>query len=83
VLLIGMVLTSFDRSAAWLGARRWNLMHRVGLHYVWGIFAFTYGGAATVGERLFPVVAIVVLLGALGLRVAMRVRPRSAALPTR
>jgi hypothetical protein len=82
LLLIGMVLTSFDRSAAWLGERRWMLLHRVGLHYVWVIFAFTYGGAATAGGRLFPVVAIAALLGALGLRVAARVRQRSAALPT-
>lgn len=81
VLLIAMVLTSFDRSAAWLGERRWNLLHRVGLHYVWAIFAFTYGGAALVGGRLFPFVAIVGLLGALVLRVAVRARQRSAALP--
>ncbi len=81
LLLIAMVLTSFDRSAAWLGGPRWNLLHRVGLHYVWGIFAFTYGGSATAGGRLFPLVAIVALLGALGLRVAVRARQRSAALP--
>jgi hypothetical protein len=83
LLLIGMVLTSFDRSVAWLGERRWDLLHRVGLHYIWVIFAFTYGGAATAGGRLFPVVAIVGLLGALGLRVVARVRQRSAALPAR
>lgn len=82
VLLIAMVLTSFDRSAAWLGERHWNLLHRTGLHYVWVIFAFTYAGAASTGERLFPVLATMALLGALGLRLGVRVRKRSAAFPT-
>jgi hypothetical protein len=48
---------------------------------VWVIFAFTYGGAAVVGGRLFPIVAIVALLAALGLRIVARSRARSLELP--
>jgi hypothetical protein len=81
LLLIAMVFTSFDRTAAWLGEQRWDWLHRLGLHYVWVIFAFTYGGAAVVGGRLFPIVAIVALLAALGLRILARSRAPSVELP--
>jgi hypothetical protein len=42
LLIAAMVATSFDRSAAWLGARRWRLLHTVGNYYVLGIFTLTY-----------------------------------------
>ncbi len=79
LLLLAMVATSFDASATWLGGRRWNQLHRLGLHYVWVIFVFTYGGAALVSDRVFPGVAIAALLGALALRMAVHLRERSAA----
>lgn len=42
VFLAAMVATSFDRTQAWLGARRWRILHSVGNWYVFGIFAMTY-----------------------------------------
>lgn len=81
LLLLAMIATSFDRSAAWLGARRWNLLHRVGIHYVWAIFAFTYAGAASAGRRIFPLVAVAALLLALGARLGVRLRQRSPLAP--
>jgi hypothetical protein len=40
-----MAATSFDRSAAWLGPRRWKLLHTVGGYDLAAIFAFTYAPA--------------------------------------
>jgi DMSO/TMAO reductase YedYZ heme-binding membrane subunit len=76
VLIAAMVATSFDRSAAWLGARAWNRLHRAGLHYVFGVFLFTYAGAAAQG-RVFPALASAALLGAAGLRWLARSRARA------
>jgi hypothetical protein len=79
-LLAAMTATSFDRSAAWLGPRWWNRLHRTGIHYLWFVFALTFAGgiagASTTGQRVISAVATAVLLGALALRVAVRARRR-------
>jgi hypothetical protein len=75
VLLAAMTATSFDRSAAWLGARRWRLLHKTGMYYCWVIFFISYLPRMLVESILYlPFVAV--LLGALGLRVAARRRLR-------
>ncbi len=42
LLLAAMTLTSFDRTARWLGPRRWKALHRTGIHYLWFIFALDW-----------------------------------------
>lgn len=42
VFTAAMVLTSFDRTAAWLGRARWRTLHRFGMYVIFAIFAFTY-----------------------------------------
>jgi CheY-like chemotaxis protein len=37
-LLAAMTVTSFDRTAAWLGRRAWNALHTVGSLTLWGAF---------------------------------------------
>jgi methionine sulfoxide reductase heme-binding subunit len=37
-----MALTSFDRTARWLGARRWRILHLTGAYIIWAIFALDY-----------------------------------------
>lgn len=67
VFLAAMVATSFDRTAAWLGARRWRLLHKSGMYYCWFIFFISYVPRMLVESALyFPFVAV--LLGAVGLR---------------
>jgi len=46
LFIAAMTATSFDRTAAWLGARRWRLLHLVGGWYIWLSFA------AAIGKRL-------------------------------
>jgi methionine sulfoxide reductase heme-binding subunit len=75
VFLLAMTATSTNAAVAWLGARRWRLLHKAGGYYLWGIFALSYVGRA-VEEPLYlpPTLA---LLGALGLRIAAHRRARS------
>jgi hypothetical protein len=76
VFLAAMAATSFDRSAAWLGARRWHLLHKTGMYYCWFIFFISYVPRMLAESPLyFPFVAV--LLGGIGLR-ALAAR-RSAA----
>jgi methionine sulfoxide reductase heme-binding subunit len=42
LFIAAMTATSFDRTAAWLGARRWRALHGVGVHYIWAIFFLNF-----------------------------------------
>jgi sulfoxide reductase heme-binding subunit YedZ len=76
VLTALMTVTSFDRPAAWLGRRRWRLLHTAGVYYLWAIFFFSYVGRAA-SPRYAALV--VVLAASLALRVAAAVRRRARA----
>lgn len=71
VFLAAMTATSFDRTAAWLGARNWRLLHRTGMYYCWFIFFISYAPRAAV-ESLLYLPFVVVLLASIGLRIAAR-----------
>jgi DMSO/TMAO reductase YedYZ heme-binding membrane subunit len=68
VLLAAMTLTSFDRTARWLGPRRWKTLHRIGIHYIWFIFAQSWTGAAFQSPWYLPFA--LATWGALGVRIA-------------
>jgi sulfoxide reductase heme-binding subunit YedZ len=70
VFIAAMVATSFDRSAAWLGPRRWKVLHTVGMYYIWIIFLQSYLPRAVVSPAYIP--AAMLLLIALFVRVAAR-----------
>jgi hypothetical protein len=77
VFLAAMTATSFDRSAAWLGARRWRLLHKTGMYYCWVIFFISYLPRMLVESVLYlPFVAV--LVGAIGLRAIAARRTRRA-----
>ena len=79
VLLAAMTATSFDRSARWLGPRRWKRLHRAGLYWLWLIFAQSYTFRALEPSYLPLALAV---WGALALRIAAwRARRASAAAP--
>ncbi len=77
VTLYAMVLTSNDDAVRWLGARRWQRLHRFGMHYLWFVFAFSYAGRV-VGGKLAFVPLLALALAGLGLRIAAH-RSRSRA----
>jgi hypothetical protein len=77
VFLAAMAATSFDRSAAWLGPRRWRLLHKTGMYYCWFIFFISYLPRMLV-ESLWYFPFVAVLLGGIGLRFAARRRQHTA-----
>jgi len=76
LLLAGMALTSFDRTARWLGPRRWALLHRTGLHTLWLVFTITWTQSAASAPRYLPFAGLA--WGAAALRfAALRARRAS------
>jgi methionine sulfoxide reductase heme-binding subunit len=82
VLLLAMTATSFDRSAAWLGPRRWRMLHTTGMYYLWFIFSVSYVPRAALESPAYAPLALLAL-GALAFRLAYRSgRARRTALAT-
>jgi len=75
VFVLALLATSFDRTAAWLGPRRWARLHTTGIYYLWTIFFVTY--APQIGRGPVQAAATLLLVGAMGLRLATR-RPAVA-----
>jgi hypothetical protein len=74
VFLAAMTATSFDRTAAWLGPRRWRRLHTVGAYYLWIIFFVTFA------PRVAAVPFTLWLLAVLALRLQARARHAAAEL---
>jgi hypothetical protein len=72
LFLFAMTATSFDRSAAWLGARRWKLLHTVGAWFVWFVFTSTFAGGALTNP--FSALLTALGVGVVVLRVALALR---------
>ncbi len=79
VFVFAMAATSFDRTAAWLGRRRWRRLHTAGAYYLWTIFTISYVPRAVMESPAYVPFAVVAL-ATLALRIAYR--PRRAARPT-
>ena len=74
-VILAMAATSFDRTAAWLGPRRWRVLHRLAVWYIWVSFLVAFGKRIPEnGAYWVPVVALLVAL-ALRLAAARRRRP--------
>ena len=70
LFVAAMALTSNDRAVAWLGPRRWGLLHRIGIHWIWGIFTYDWVAHSLSNPSYLPLAALSFL--ALGLRIAAR-----------
>lgn len=77
LLLALMAATSFRATATLLGPRRWRALHLVGSYYIALIFLNSYVGRAVADLAYLPLALIIV--GALLLRLAPRLRRRRAA----
>ena len=77
VVLAAMTATSFDRTAAWLGARAWKRLHTVGVYYLWFIFLASY--APRLSQSPVYALHTAVLVAALALRLVARPRARASA----
>lgn len=75
LFVAAMTLTSSDAAVRRLGMRRWKLLHRVGIWFLFGIFLLNYGPAGLSRPAYLP--ASLAVIGALGLRIAGRIRARA------
>lgn len=66
--IIAMALTSFDRSAAWLGPRGWRALHWVGGYYIW--ISFIVANGKRIGANPAYAAPVVLMLIVLVLRIA-------------
>ncbi|MEZ4217068.1 MAG: hypothetical protein R3E88_11365 [Myxococcota bacterium] len=72
LLLALMVLTSTDRTAAWLSRASWRRLHLTGSWVLWVIFLNSYASRVIAGQAGYaPLVAV--LVAAVGVRIAARV----------
>ena len=74
LFILAMLATSFDRSAAWLGPRRWRALHTVGAYVIFLTFLGAYGGRALEGVWHIP--HVLLLAAVLGLRWTRKWRRR-------
>ena len=63
LFIAAMTATSFDRTAAWLGAGKWRLLHLIGGWYIWLSFAVSIGKRLTQGPIYWAMMAVVVAVG--------------------
>jgi DMSO/TMAO reductase YedYZ heme-binding membrane subunit len=82
LLLAAMTATSFDRTAAWLGARKWRLLHLIGGWYIWISFAVAVGKRLPQGPIYWAMAAVVLFAGIVRLIAMSRRNRRAVALST-
>jgi methionine sulfoxide reductase heme-binding subunit len=63
LFIAAMTATSFDRTAAWLGTRRWRLLHLMGGWYIWLSFAVAIGKRLPQGPVYWAMMAVVIAVG--------------------
>ena len=70
LFILALAATSSDRAVAWLGPRRWQRLHSIGLWAIWVTFIVTFGKRVP-ADPVYGV-AILLLFGALAIRIAAR-----------
>ena len=75
LFIAAMTATSFDRTAAWLGPRKWRLLHLIGGWYIWISFAVAVGKRVPLDAFYWPM-AVLVLAAAVLRLIAMLRRDR-------
>jgi len=82
VAIAAMTVTSFDRTAAWLGPRRWRRLHLTAGWFIWGVVLASYLPRTILASPAYAPF-VVVLLAVLALRVLPAGAREYAAAPSR
>ncbi len=78
VLLYLMLFTSFDRPAAAIGPAAWRRLHKTGLYWIGGVFAFTFVPKfLTQPDNLTYQASTLLIFAAVGIRVAAHLRRKA------
>jgi DMSO/TMAO reductase YedYZ heme-binding membrane subunit len=81
VFIALMAATSSDAAVRALGSKRWQRLHRIGMHWIWAIFFLSYAPRAASGSPGYILLTLF-LVAALGLRLfSARLRPVPATAP--
>jgi hypothetical protein len=80
VFIAAMAATSFDRTAAWLGPRKWRLLHLLGGWYIWISFAVAVGKRVPIDRFYWPMAALILAAGIVRLIAMWRRNRRRAVL---
>ena len=72
LFVLAMVATSFDRTAAWLGPRKWSRLHTIGVYWIWTVFFASFAPRAFTSPLYVPFALL--LAAALGIRLWRRPR---------
>jgi hypothetical protein len=75
VFIVLMSLTSFDRSAAWIGPRAWKILHTAGVYYLWISFMITFGKRIPMSPLY--ILPLIVLVAALAVRLWPACKPQA------
>ncbi|MES2415326.1 MAG: hypothetical protein V4614_16115 [Pseudomonadota bacterium] len=68
VFIALLAATSWDGAVRWMGARRWQLLHTVGVYYIWVSFMVTFGKRIPVSAGyMLPILVLVAALIVRGL----------------
>ncbi len=78
LFIVAMMATSFDRTAAWLGPRKWRLLHLIGGWYIWVSFAVAVGKRVPIDSFYWPMAVLVIAIAAVRLVVMFRRNRRMA-----
>ena len=62
LFIAAMTATSFDRTAAWLGPRKWRLLHLIGGWYIWISFAVAVGKRVPLDSFYWPMAVLVLAI---------------------
>jgi hypothetical protein len=66
-VIVTMVATSFDRTAAMLGPRAWRVLHWTSAHFIWLSFMATFGKRTGANPAYWGFIAILLAIMALRL----------------
>ncbi|WP_437595992.1 hypothetical protein WMF28_25735 [Sorangium sp. So ce590] len=84
VFILAMAVTSFRRTAAWLGARAWKALHLAASYYLWLSFMNSFGKRAASDPFYWPFAGLVVaalLIRIVGKTPGLAADPASDELP--
>ncbi|CAN7242822.1 hypothetical protein LJR090_001131 [Bosea sp. LjRoot90] len=73
LVILAMVATSFDRTAALIGRVAWRRLHLFGAWYIWLSFMVSFGKRAQIDMAYWPFIGV--LLGAFALRLIVNFLP--------
>lgn len=80
LFIAAMTATSFDSSAAWLGPRKWRLLHLIGGWYIWISFAIAVGKRVPLDSFYWPMATLVLAVAVVRLVAMFRRNARRAAI---